>query len=80
MIFKLLEIGDDKFNKFNIDNNNEKIAKKPEKSKSKKLSKSQKLVKSEKKLLKSENLLNFGTKEAEPNFLTFSTRKILNCL
>ena len=80
LIFKLLAIDNNKDDRYGIIDNNKKIARKLEKSKSKKLFKSQKLAKLEKKLLKSENSLNYDAKEIKLNFLSFDTRKTFNCL
>ena len=83
-------MGDNKINGYGI-NDNEKIAKKSEKSKNQNLFKSRnlkseilfkslKLAKLEKKLSKSRNLSNFGIIKIEPKFLTLDTRIAFNCL
>ena len=75
-----------KFNKFDIDRNDVKYAKKSEKlsklkkSKNKKISKSQNLAKLEKKLLKNRNLTNFSVIEVKLKFLTSNAKTTFNCL
>ena len=79
LISKLLKVGADKLNRFDVDSD-KKIAKKSKKSKSEKSSKSQKSAKSEKKLSKSGNAPNFDIKENRLSFLILKTRSTSNCL
>ena len=90
LIFKWLEIGDSKIDKFSI-GDDEKIVRKSKNLKSqnlfksgnlkgKKLSKSQKSAKSEKKLAKNGNLSNFGATKTRSKFLILNTKTIFNCL
>ena len=76
--------GDNKVDRFGVDSNDLKHAKKLKKLKGKKLAKSRKLSKSKGKKLKkpskSGNLPNFGIAEAGPNFLIFGTREAFNHL
>ena len=82
------QVGDNdgEIDRFEVDKNDVKHAKKlgklskSGKSKSKKKSKSRNLAKLEKKLSKSDNLTNFDTTEARPKFLTPNARKTFNCL
>ena len=71
---------DGEVDRFGVDGNGVKHAKKSGKSKSEKTSKSRNLAKSGKKLSKSENLTNFDTTEDGPKFLTSNIRTIFNRL